>query len=127
MGNSYSVEMSKEVEMQNVKEKEKEDELKWRALRSGSMKWMKNSSYSFIQLFVHSRRWIWGVSRRRFEEAAGDHGEADGDYEEAAGDHEEADGDYEVLETLTEEEEEEAEGSAEEDEEGKSERWRWRC
>jgi len=38
MGNFYSVEMSKEVEMQNVKEKEKEDELKWRALRWGSMK-----------------------------------------------------------------------------------------
>lgn len=65
MRNFYSVEMSKEVEMQNVKEKEKEDELKWRALRWGSMKWMKKSSYSFIQLFVHSRHWIWGVSRRR--------------------------------------------------------------
>ncbi len=65
MGNFYSVEMSKEVETQNVKEKKKEDELKWRALSWGSMKWMKNSSYSFIQLFVHSRHWISGGSRRR--------------------------------------------------------------
>ncbi len=41
-------------------------ELKWWTLRWGSMKWMKNNNYSlFIQLFLHSRHWIWGGSKWR--------------------------------------------------------------